>query len=91
VDAVAFRHAIFDRMEIGEITDGAASAPFSGVARGRLMIAKRRRANARSFRPRKLLKRDFPAIENGMTERRGDRPDQVCPRLLGNEECPHFM
>jgi len=26
-------------MEIGEITDGAASAPFSGVARQRLMIA----------------------------------------------------
>jgi hypothetical protein len=39
VDVARLRHPLFDRMEIGEITDGASSAPFSGVARERLTIA----------------------------------------------------
>jgi hypothetical protein len=39
VDAAALRAPFSGRMEIGEITDGAASAPFSGVARERLTMA----------------------------------------------------
>jgi hypothetical protein len=39
VNVAALRIPFFDRMEIGEITDGAASAPFSGVARERLVMA----------------------------------------------------
>jgi hypothetical protein len=39
VDVARRRPPHFDRMEIGEIKDGASSAPFSGVARERLTIA----------------------------------------------------